>query len=88
MGLVFLDLAAVAGRRDDVCGATVVYKDPFGIESFYREHYDQKVVMRLPHSPSIFFVERNVLICLSLLERGYHVDAVHLSLICFPKGSK
>ena len=88
MGVVFLDLASIAGRRevDDVCKATVVNEDPFGIESFCREHYDQGVVMRLLHSTSIFFVERHVLVCPSLLERGYHVDVIHLSLVCFLEG--
>ena len=63
-------------------------QDPLSVESFYREHYDQGVVVRLLHSPSIFLVERHVLVYSSLLKRRYHVNAVHLPLTCFLKGSE
>ena len=71
---------------DDVCGATVVHEDPFGVESYYRKHYDQRVIVRLLHSFSIFLIERHVLVCPSLFKRGCHVNAVYLPLTCFPKG--
>ena len=73
-------------KVDDVCEATIVHEDPFSVESFYSEHYDQGVIMRLLQSPSISFVERHVLVRLSLLKRRYHIDVVHLPLACFLKG--
>ena len=69
-------------------GAAIVHKDPHSIESFYCEHYDQEVVIRLLYSPSIFFREKHIPVRLSLLKWGYSVDPVHLHLTCFPKGSK
>ena len=75
-------------KVDDVYRATVVHEDPLSVESFYREHYDQGVVVRLLHSPSIFLVERHVLVYSSLLKRRYHVNAIHLPLTSFPKGSE
>ena len=67
------------------------YRCPWGssgVESFYCEHYDQRVVVRLLHSPSIFLVERHVLVRPSLFKRGCHVNVVYLPLTCFPKGSE
>ena len=55
----------------------------FGIESLYREHYDQGVVVRLLHSSSIIFTEWHVLVCPSLFKRGCRVHDFHLPLTCF-----
>ena len=70
-------------------GATqkgVAFSNSLGIESFYREHYDQGVVIRLLHPSSVFFQEKHVLVHLSLLHEGYSMDAVHLPLIWFFEG--
>ena len=40
----------------------------------------------LSHSPGIGFVEGHILVHLPLFERGYHVNAIHLSLACFFEG--
>ena len=39
--------------------------------------------MRLLHSPGVRFIEGHVLVCPFLLERRYHMDAIHLSLAYF-----
>ena len=75
------------GREvDDVRKASIVHEDSFSVESFYVQHYNQRVVMGLFHSSSISFIERNVLVRPSMFERRYRMDAVHLSLACFFKG--
>ena len=61
----------------------VAFSDSLGIESFYREHYDQGVVIRLLHPSSVFFREKHVLVRLSLLHERYSMDDVHLPLIWF-----
>ena len=70
MGATFLDLASVIGKRrgSDVCQATIIHEDYPDIESFYHEHYDQKVVMRLlypPTSSSEKHTSWSVLLCLN-----------------------
>ena len=85
----WIKLQPLKSRKvDDIGGAIVVHKDPLGVESFYCEHYDQMVIVRLLHSSSIFLVERHVLVRPSLFKRGCHVNAVYLPLTCFPKGSE
>ena len=71
---------------DDVCRSPIVYEDSFSIEPFYVQYYNQRVVVGLFHSSSISFIERNVLVRMSMFERRYRMDAVHLSLACFLKG--
>ena len=73
-------------KIDDVYGATVVHEDPFGVESLYSQHYDQRVIVRLLHSFGICFIEGHILVRLFLLKRRYHVDVIHLSLACFLEG--
>ena len=82
-GAVFLDLAQLLKSRevDDVRGATIMHEDSPGIKSFYREHYDQGVIMRLLHPPGVFFQEKCVHVRSSLLHGGDFVDVVQLSLI-------
>ena len=57
MDAAFPDLLQLlnSGKVNDVCRAAIVHEDSLGVESFYREHYDQGVVVRLLYSPSIFF---------------------------------
>ena len=90
MGAIFLDQASAIEKQE---GRWYLrsYRCPrgsSGVESFYLEHYDQRVIVRLLHSPSIFLVKRHVLVRPSLFKRGCHVNAVYLHLTCFPKGSK
>ena len=73
---------------NDVCRVAIVHENSLGIESFCGEHYDQRVIIRLLHFPSIFFREKHVLVCSSLLKWGYSVDAVHPPLTCFPERSE
>ena len=71
MGAAFLDLQLLKSRKvDDVRGATIIHEDSLGIESFYRKHYDQGVVMRLLHPSSVFFQEKHVPVHSSLLQGG------------------
>ena len=88
MGAISLGLAsAIESRKvDDVCRATIVHEDPFGVESLYIQHYKQRVIVGLLHSLSVRFIERHVLVRSLLLKRRYHVDAIHLSLVCFLEG--
>ena len=89
MGAVFLGPASVAEREvDDVRRASMVHEDSFSVESFYVQHYNQRVVVGLFHSFSISFIEGHVLVCPSMFERWYRMDAVHLSLACFLEGSE
>ena len=73
-------------KANNVCGAPIVHEDSFGVESLYIQHYDQRVIVRLFHSHGIYFIEGHILVCPPLFKRGYHVDAIHLSLICFIEG--
>ena len=83
MGATFLDLTSATEKWivDDVCRAAIVHKDSPGIESFYCEHYDQGVIMRLLHPSRVFFKEKDVLVHSSLFQRRHLVDAIHLPLI-------
>ena len=77
------------GREvNDVHEASVVHEDSFSVESFYVQHYNQRVVVGLFHSSGISFIERNVLVRMSMFERRYRMDAIHLSLACFFEGSE
>ena len=71
---------------DDVCGASIVHEDSFSAESFYVQHYNQRVIVGLFHSSGISFIEGHVLVCPSMFERWYRMDAVHLSLAYFLEG--
>ena len=73
-------------KVDDVYRASIVHEDSFGVEPLYIQHYDQRVIVGLSHSPVIGFVEGYILVHPSLFERGYHVNAIHLSLACLFKG--
>ena len=64
----------------------VIHQDPFCVEPFYSKHDYQRVIMRLPYSPGICFIERHVLICSFLLEWRHRMDAVDLSLVCLLEG--
>ena len=87
MGAAFLDLASAAGNwRGRWCLSSYHYQNSPGIESFYHEHYDQRIVMKLLHPPSIFFWETHVLVRQSLFKWGHPVDIVHLPLIHFLEG--
>ena len=56
MGAVFLGPASVAEREvDDVRRASIVHEDSFSVESFYIQHYNQRVVVGLFHSSDISF---------------------------------
>ena len=89
MGAVFLGPASVAEREvDDVRRASMVHEDSFSVESLYVQHYNQRVVVGLFHSSGISFIEGHVLVCSSMFERWYRMDAVHLSLACFLEGSE
>ena len=63
MSATFLDLTSATEKWivDDVCRAAIVHKDSPSIESFYCEHYDQGVIMRLLHPSRVFFKEKDVL---------------------------
>ena len=83
----WVQLQLLKGREvDDVRGAPIVYEDSFRVKPFYIQHYNQRVVVGLLHSSGICFIEGHVLVRLPLFERGYHVDAIHLSLVCFLEG--
>ena len=69
-----------SGKVDDVPEVAIIYEDSPGIESFYCEHDDQRVVIRLLHSSNIFLKEKHVPVHSSLLQGGYSMDAVHLPL--------
>ena len=77
------------GREvDDVRRASIVHEDSFSVESFYVQHYDQRVIVGLFHSSGISFIEGHVFVSPSMFERWYRMDAVHLSLACFLEGSE
>ena len=85
----WVQLQLLKGREvDDVCGSSIVYEDSFGVEPFYVQHYNQRVVVGLFHSSGISFIEGHVLVRPSMFERWYHIDVVHLSLVCFLEGSE
>ena len=59
----WIKLQPLKSRKvDDIHGAIVVHEDPLGVESFYCEHYNQGVIMRLLHSSNILFRDKHVLI--------------------------
>ena len=62
------------------------FEDSFSVEPFYIQHYNQRVIVGLFHSSGICFIEGHVLVRPLLFEWGYHVDAIHLSLVCFLEG--
>ena len=58
------------GREvDDVRRTSVVHEDSFGIESFYVQHYNQRIVVGLFHSSGISFIKGHVSVRLSMFER-------------------
>ena len=71
---------------DNVRGAPIVHEDSFGVESLYIQHYDQRIIVGLFHSLGIYFIEGHILVHPPLFKRGYHVDAIHLSLAFFLEG--
>ena len=73
---------------DDVHKAANIHEDSPSVESFYCEHYDQEVVIRLLHSFGVFLKEKHAPVRLSLFQGRYSVDVVHLPLTCFLEGSE
>ena len=77
------------GRKvDDVCRASIVHEDSFGVEPFNIQYYYQGVIVGLSHSPGVGLAEGHILVRSSLFERGYHVNAIHLPLGGLPEGSE
>ena len=85
MGAVFwVQLQLLKGREvDDVREAPIIYEDSFSVKPFYIQHYNQRVVVGLLHSSGICFIKGHILVHPPLFKWRYHVDAIHLSLICF-----
>ena len=92
MGAIFQDLASAAEKRVgrwclQSChcprGSSWYWTLPLWVLG-PTGHYE----VALPPPPRVFLVERHILVRSSLLERGYHMDAIHLPLACFLEGSE